>query len=60
MISVAIGAMSKGPIDAMKVPIETLPVELRIKIYEFGDVSTTKQKAYYLVFFVIFGDNRDQ
>jgi len=24
----------------MKVPIETLPVELRIKIYELGDVST--------------------
>jgi hypothetical protein len=23
----------------MKVPIETIPVELRIKIYEFGDVS---------------------
>ena len=32
-------------IATMKVPIETLPVELRIKIYELGDVRTIS--TYY-------------
>jgi hypothetical protein len=28
-------------LTVMKVPIDTLPVELRIKIYELGDISST-------------------
>jgi len=30
----------------MKVPIDTIPVELRIKIYEYGDVSAITQRSY--------------
>jgi uncharacterized protein YciI len=32
-----------------KVPIETLPVELRIKIYELGDISGITEKIEYVI-----------